>query len=90
MIANIVAALIVSIAVLALEITPQVLLIFLILAVVAFALGYAFRGVIRRELALLPSEAALIAARLEAAARTDDTALANEVSKIISELRAKV
>lgn len=63
---------------------------FVVAGFVIFALGYAFRGAIRRDIAALTSEGTKIANRLEAAAKNGEEAVVAEAGKIVSEVRARL
>lgn len=59
-------------------------------AFVVFGLGYAFRGAIRRDLALVGTDAEKLATRLETAVKADAAWAKDEILKVAAELRAKL
>lgn len=59
-------------------------------AVVIFALGYAFRGWIHREIAVSDEKALSFAARLEAAVRSSSAAAEKEAIAVAQDIRKAI
>jgi len=61
-------------------------MIVIVSAISGFICGYAFRGLIHREL----TDAGSVAHRLESAVERDEASLRAEVSKIVEEIKARL
>jgi hypothetical protein len=70
--------------------SPLIVLLFVVIAIALFVMGYAFRGAIRREMALVKPEALALADRIENAARGDAKELQQELISVVTYLRAKL
>lgn len=66
------------------------IMILMVLLLAVFGAGYAVRGWVHRELAVGREELASWGARIENALRKGESDLRGDVSKILSEIRAKL